>query len=203
MTQFLTNHYLSRAERADFVATNFAPALAGKTLDVGCGEAYLRDHLSHYVGIDIVRTSDILVDLEQGGLPFCSQSFDTALCIDVLEHLESLPTMFQELFRVARQNVIISLPNQYALGWRLKFLRGEVLSKEYSLFPRNRHKWLPSFLEIQTFMRTQVPDNWQIQAEYGYDPPSWWRTGPLYKAMARRYPNLFATTYWVVFEQCL
>ncbi|HXW00585.1 MAG TPA: class I SAM-dependent methyltransferase, partial [Anaerolineae bacterium] len=200
MPKLLMQHYSSRVERAQFIAMNFKPYLIGRVLDVGCAEAFLKKHINQYIGLDITGNPDLLVNLEQTGLPFCDKAFDTVMCIDVLEHLDSLTKVLRDLFRVASQYVIISLPNVYALGWRLKFLRGQVLSKEYSLLPRNRHKWLPSFTETRIFMRTQLPQNWYIKWEFGYYPPAWWRVGPLYKTLALAHPNLLATTYWALFE---
>jgi len=89
----------------------------------------------------------------------------------------------------------------YALGYRLKFLRGQVISKDYSLMSRNRHKWLPSFAEVRSFIRDQLPQDWHIEWEFGYYPRAWWRVGPLYKLLARAYPNLFAPVYWGLFER--
>lgn len=203
MSKSPIGHYLSRAERAQFVITNFTPYLSGRVLDVGCGEAFLREHMASYVGIDIVGKPDVFVNLDRGNLPFANRAFNAVVCIDVLEHIEPLAEVLADLFRVASHYVIISLPNMYALGWRLKFLRGQVISKEYSLTPRNRHKWLPSFSEVCSFVQTQLPQDWHIAWEFGYYPQAWWRMGPVYKLLARTRPNLLATIYWALFEHRL
>lgn len=191
--------YLSRGERAQFVVNNFAAYLTGRVLDVGCGEGFLRRHIPAYVGCDIAGLEDVTVNLDSGFLPFQNGSFCTAVCIDVLEHVEPLGHIFEDLFRVAQENVIVSLPNVYALGYRLKFLQGKVIAKEYSLEPRNRHKWLPSYSETRHFIRRHLPEDWRIRWEFGYYPHAWWRSGPAYGFLADRYPNLFATTYWAHF----
>lgn len=192
-----TGHYSNRAGRAQFAAANFAAYLSGRVLDVGCGEAFLKAHIGHYVGIDIVGAPDVRVDLERGALPFGDRSFDTVICIDVLEHLEEFNDVFAELFRVARRYVIVSLPNMYALGFRLRCLRGRVIAKEYSLMPRNRHKWLPGFSEARDFMRAWLPMKWRIKWEFGYWPPTWWRIG----VVCKLWPGLFATGYWCLLER--
>jgi 2-polyprenyl-3-methyl-5-hydroxy-6-metoxy-1,4-benzoquinol methylase len=203
MPKLPVGHYSSRAERAQFIAMNFAPYLSGRVLDVGCGDAFLEEYVARYVGVDIAGKSDVFVDLERGGLPFRDKSFDAVMCIDVLEHLDPLAEVLAELFRVANRYVVISLPNMYALGYRLKFLRGQVISKEYSLVPRNRHKWLPSFSEVRSFVQARLPQDWHIKWEFGYYPRAWWRVGPVYKLLARSYPNLLATVYWGLFERRL
>lgn len=195
-----TGHYDDRKGRAQFIATNFAPYLSGSVLDVGCGDALFREHLGLYVGCDIAGMPDVLVDLEKGVLPFSDNVFDTVLCIDVLEHVDPLAAVLGDLFRVARRHVIISLPNMYALGWRVRFLRGRVLSKEYSLTPRNRHKWLPSLAEARSLIQARLPEGWRLVWEFGYCPRAWWRVGPLHRFLARVYPNLLATGYWVLLE---
>jgi len=197
----LEGAYFDRKGRAQFIARNFARQLCGRVLDVGCGDALLREHVSNYVGCDIAGNPDVRLDLNTPTLPFRDGAFQTSICTDVLEHIEPMRQVFLELFRVARQYVIISLPNLYALGFRLRFLQGKVLSKEYSLEPRNRQRWLPSLAESRKMIREWLPAGWQIAIEAGYYPPAWWRHGPLYTWWAHRYPNLFAVTYWGVFER--
>ncbi|MFH1501848.1 MAG: methyltransferase domain-containing protein [Candidatus Eisenbacteria bacterium] len=51
-------------------------------------------------------------------LPFADDSFDTALCVDVLEHLDDLHAMFAELVRVSGRRVIVSLPNCWNVARR-------------------------------------------------------------------------------------
>jgi hypothetical protein len=195
----LDGAYFDRTGRARFIAHNFAGQLRGPVLDVGCGDALLRGFVPNYVGCDIAGKPDVRLDLDTGILPFGDGAFQTSVCTDVLEHVEPMRQVFWELFRVARQYVIISLPNLYVLGFRLRFLQGKVLSKEYSLEPRNRHRWLPSFAESSVTIRKWLPAGWTIALETGYYPPAWWRRGPAYTRYAYRYPNLFATTYWGLF----
>ena len=192
--------YLDRAGRAEYIAASFAAWLQGSVLDVGCGDAHLRGHVASYAGLDISGHPDVIADLEQGGLPIRDDAVDTVVCTDVLEHIEPIRSVAGELFRVARSHVIVSIPNMYAVGWRLRFLRGLVLSKEYSLAPRNRHKWLPSYNECRSFIRRELPAEWTVRKEYGYSPQAWWRVGPVRWLLARRFPNLLATAYWAVLE---
>lgn len=201
MFETLEGTFLDRRGRARFIAHNFAEHLQGRVLDVGCGDALLREHVADYVGCDIAGRPDVRLDLDWAGLPFGDGAFDTAVCTDVLEHVEPMRQVFGELFRVAQHSVIISLPNVYALGYRIKFAQGRVISKEYSLEPRNRHRWLPSFSETVVVMRKWLPAGWEIAAEYAYDPQAWWRRGPVYTAWAQKAPNLFATTYWARFAR--
>jgi SAM-dependent methyltransferase len=44
-------------------------------------------------------------------LPFRDQSFDTVLIFEVLEHVADVERVLGEAFRVARKNVLITVPN--------------------------------------------------------------------------------------------
>jgi len=95
--------------------------------DVGCGTGEYIGIASQIgsitTGTDISRTylrracafggTDsrlVLSALGQGRLPFNDQSFDIVLCSEVLEHLEIMDQAIDELFRVSKKTVIISLP---------------------------------------------------------------------------------------------
>jgi hypothetical protein len=106
--------YTDRKTKALYIADKYAPILIGSVLDVGCDQAPLRKLVHQpfrYLGVDRREGSDRVVDLERENLPFSDQQFDTALCTDVLEHLERCHAVFDEVCRVARKHVIISLPN--------------------------------------------------------------------------------------------
>lgn len=200
MLEISLDHYSSRRDRARFIAANFKGCFHGRVLDVGCGDSFLSKYVAQYTGIDITGQPNARVDLERGGLPFSDGAFDTVVCTDVLEHVEPLASVLREIFRVGRRYVIVSLPNVYALGWRLRFLQGHVLSKEYSLTPRNRHKWLPSLTESRVFLKGCLPEGWHVVQEFGYTPRAWWRRGFAHTLLAHAFPNLLATGYWVLFE---
>jgi ubiquinone/menaquinone biosynthesis C-methylase UbiE len=44
-------------------------------------------------------------------LPFPDRSFDTVLVFEVIEHVTNLEKILKEAFRVARKNVLITVPN--------------------------------------------------------------------------------------------
>jgi SAM-dependent methyltransferase len=148
--------YASREERAEFVA---------RRLGEWCGQALLRDHVGGrtYVGIDLVGKPDVVVDLEDGVLPFADCSFETVICTDVLEHVDSLHALFDELIRVCRSYAIISLPNPYGIFARA-VLRRIVLREKGPKGtkmglpierPLDRHKWFYSYGEAERFVRAR------------------------------------------------
>lgn len=150
--------YTCRRTKAEWVASRFAPILGGSVLDVGCDAAHLRGLVarpSEYVGVDLAPPADVVVDLESGRLPLASRSFDAVVCLDVLEHLESIHAMALELCRVSRRWVLVCLPNP------LRCLLDEVITgnqgrlKHYGLplEPRkDRHRWFFGADEAEAFV---------------------------------------------------
>jgi SAM-dependent methyltransferase len=81
-------------------------------LDVGAGQSPWRDWLHrdvHYVGLDIHSASCFgmtprpdLVYFDGRSFPLADRSFDTILCIEVLEHVANPAGLLAEIHRVAR-----------------------------------------------------------------------------------------------------
>lgn len=120
-------------------------------LDIGADKGYLRQHLipsSQYMNIGFGDTIIKYWNLEHFPYPFGDKSFDTVLCLDVLEHLEHIHAAFDECLRLAREHVIISLPNGYMDFYSFlkngKYKGGKQDMKFYGLPlepPEDRHRW--------------------------------------------------------------
>src|SRR5262245_59036946 len=99
----------------------FAPRLQGRMLDVGCGERpyqSLFSHVRRYVGIEhlaavqnidsylevTVKHVASLVDAfaEGENIPFRDASFDSCLCVEVLEHVPQPEPIVAEIRRVLK-----------------------------------------------------------------------------------------------------
>jgi ubiquinone/menaquinone biosynthesis C-methylase UbiE len=199
----------TRAARSEYVARRFQPYFGGKLLDVGCYEAPLRKILSglDYTGVDFVGTPDIELNLEQcGGLPFEDSSFDCVLCIDVLEHLENLHFIFDELIRVSRGHVIVSLPNCWRDA-RRPIERGRGDFVHYGLpaeKPLDRHKWFFNFSQAAAFMRAKAAAHAvELRELFGTEKPK----NPLARTLRRLryseepYNNRYVQTVWAVFSK--
>lgn len=91
-----------------------------RVLDVGCAEGDLLRYLIksgisvQYVGVDLLRAHErtIIVDLQEGGLPFKDKAFDICFCLEVIEHIrmQAAADVIREMKRVARSVILIS-PN--------------------------------------------------------------------------------------------
>jgi SAM-dependent methyltransferase len=100
-----------------------------RVLDAGCGEGVLVDEYADRLdicGVDANYSSARVANGSVTTLPFADASFDRALCLDVLEHLEYVdqPRALAELHRVLRTGgeLIVSVPNLAHLQSRIHFL---------------------------------------------------------------------------------
>ena len=156
-------NYRTRGERAEFLRANFAPFLRGRVLDVGCDMARLRASMCRgdYIGIDMYGDPDVRVHLEEAVLPFGNGSFDTVVCLDVLEHLEHIHQVLSETIRVTRTFAIYSLPNPVGQSWP-RLVRGGGGYDKYGLPlepPQDRHRWFFNYEEARAFLITLAHRN--------------------------------------------
>lgn len=180
--------------RGAFVATSLRQYLPGTVLDVGSGRSseYLKASLGRtYHSLDLASSyqfrrvpvnpsPDAVVDLERGELPFDEKTFDTVICTDVLEHIDNIYRAHDELFRVARRYVIISLPNNwpkligsFLIGRNATHRAGYGLTPQPKAFGQ-RHKYFFNFEEACEFLSGRVPEGYRVcyfdqRFEYGND----------------------------------
>lgn len=198
-----------REARSRYVAERFAPLLRGRVLDVGCFEAPLRALLpeAEYRGIDMAGTPDQVVDLDTGApLPFADNAFDCVLCIDVLEHLEHLHGVFDELWRVSRKHILLSLPNCWRDA-RRPIERGRGEFGHYGLpvtAPVDRHRWFFSLTQAADFLAAGAERHGgEIVELFATEKPT---PALLRRARRLRYPgdryrNRYLNTLWCVLRK--
>lgn len=175
--------YAHPSGRAHFIIEEFADLLGGRLLDVGggssvevfkkhLGDRYYALDLEHSYTLGESRTGtahDKVLNLEAGILPFEDESFDTVICTDVLEHIDNIYEAYDELFRVARRYVIISLPNNWP-GMLNSFLAGHNISHSagYGLppqpkLPGQRHKYFFNLEEACDFLVGRMPRRFRVR----------------------------------------
>ena len=159
-----------REQRIRFIWETYGQILNGRAiLDVGADECRLKRYLdadSTYWGIGLGGCPDETVDLDRNGIPCGDGTYDIVLCLDVLEHLENIHRTFDELCRVSRRHVLISLPNPLGgLLTRLtrfpEYAPGR-LAKFYGLPaepPEDRHRWFFDVDEAERFVRVRAAHN--------------------------------------------
>jgi SAM-dependent methyltransferase len=198
----------SRDEMGKFlgVVRAFPEIWDGLVLDVGCRSGNLKGALLnrkvHYWGLDLLPPADVIGDIEVG-LPFGKVTFDTVVALDVLEHTDNIYQAFRELCRVARQYVVIGLPNVYELKSRIKFLLGQRLSGKYGLpldSPDDRHRWLFSLQEARAFTHTiGQRQGFEVCAEGSFVGPRRGSTGARF--IVSLVPNLLSPWYIVLLHR--
>jgi len=109
------------AAYSPFIA--FVKRLAGKKiLDFGCGYGAYSYELNKLdfkcVGVDIneeyikiAREKGVDAHLIKDELPFNEKSFDTVIMFELLEHVQNPDKILKEAKRVARKNILITVPN--------------------------------------------------------------------------------------------
>jgi len=95
-------------------------AVAGTVLDVGSGRGFYAHHLrskgAQVIAVDYhpARTAGFpVVQARLNALPFPHATFDTVLAFDVLEHEIEEKQALEELCRVVRKRLLISVPNAH------------------------------------------------------------------------------------------
>ena len=117
-------HYKSEQHQWDRIYTMMGKVRGKKVLEVGAGDGYCVEVLKKQ-GFDVSATEvsqirlkrmkDKGIDAVYGDinkLPFEDNSYDTVICGEVLEHIDSIGKGFSELERVCKPDgiIIISLP---------------------------------------------------------------------------------------------
>jgi SAM-dependent methyltransferase len=125
--------YLAKLKAVRAYLDALAPGT--RVLDAGCGEGVLVDEYAGRLAIAGLDTNYKSARVTTGSLmalPFPDASFERALCLDVLEHLqyEDQPKALAELYRVLAPGgeLLVSIPNLAHLQSRIQFLlRGRLI----------------------------------------------------------------------------
>ena len=98
----------------------FLPTLAGRVLDVGCGNkpyaVWLNSAKVEHIGIDVYPGSQVDIVVKPGeSWPLETSSFDAVLCTQVLEHVANLNEALSEIHRVLKPNgiLVVTIPFIY------------------------------------------------------------------------------------------
>jgi SAM-dependent methyltransferase len=132
-------------------------ALNGKVLDVGAGESPWREWLSpsaSYYGIDVGNAEEFgmhgarkdITYYDGRTIPFPDATFDGAICVEVLEHVEQPDFLVAEVARCLKKNAPLLL----TVPWSA---RRHHTPHDYHRFTRER---LESLLRANGFTEIQI-----------------------------------------------
>ena len=160
-------------------------------IDVGCGEGVLVEEYADRLAIEGVDLNYESAHVRLGSLtdlPAESGSFDHALCLDALEHLEprDQPKAFSELFRilVPGGELLVSVPNLAHLQSRIHFLLVGRLIRTAS---EAKH---PGDRPVADYLRLARAAGFHVVRRRGIFP-----TVPIVTRMIRRHPKKLALVH--------
>jgi methionine biosynthesis protein MetW len=189
-------------------------------LDVGCGagNSYAPSVVAatrSYVGVDVSVAAveqaqaaglDARVIDDAAALPFDDESFDLAICVEVLEHLFEPGQVAREIWRVLRPGgaLVASAPN--AVYWRHRLNAmlgrwnpaGDALSIEQPW--RDPHIRFFSLASMERMLLTAGFSTAEADAHGGCfldhltSRPTAFGQGRAYRAAERRFPSLLGMT---------
>lgn len=212
------NHIISGYNRqkiaADLIKKSFR-----SVLDIGSDiDTPLREFLPsdiEYQGLDFLgETEDVKKwDLEKG-LPFEDKSYDVVFAIESLEHLENIHFMLEEIKRVARNEIVIALPNMNHWIYRIRHLLGQEILLKYKLYNNaeewvskwrqglgDRHRWFTIRKQSIEFIRINAK-GYKIEMGhhfYPYKRVRFLRT--IDKLLSKIFPELFVYTIYFHLEK--
>ena len=124
LIRFLTDRFLAAFD--GLLAGVAADPAVGQVLEVGCGEGEIADRLAarfdQVAALDLPdaglrrewakRRGVIFVHGDAGRLPYADASFDLVVAVEVLEHLRDPDRGLEELARVTRRHLLLSVPRE-------------------------------------------------------------------------------------------
>ncbi|MEX0919948.1 MAG: class I SAM-dependent methyltransferase, partial [Candidatus Pacearchaeota archaeon] len=189
------------------INNSYSQFLKGKILDIGCNECIVPKKLDidkkDYYGVDfdgdalkICRKKGFRVkqvNLELEDLPYNKNSFDSFICMDILEHLQDPLSATNKIKKTLKPGAvgIISLPNDLNLTNLSKILFfGKSLVVKHKVWDPHTHLHFPSVSESKKF----VEENFNI-ISITYRPSNF--TVPLLpkkikEVLAKIFPRFFA-----------
>jgi 2-polyprenyl-3-methyl-5-hydroxy-6-metoxy-1,4-benzoquinol methylase len=139
ITQVKTDRALISAGSSNDViyrsVANLISTLAGKVIDVGCGQGNFLKFLDlskqQYIGADIIRYPEfpqdrtfIESDLDTGKIKLPDNYAEVVCSIEAIEHLENPRAFMRELVRITAPGgtIVVTTPNQLSLLSKLTLI---------------------------------------------------------------------------------
>lgn len=177
-----------------------------RVLDVGCGDGLFLGMLNkkgfEAYGVDMSEDGvrkcrekgldAVVYDASRGKLPFDNNVFDSVSLLDILEHLYDPQDLLQEVVRVSKKYVIVSVPNFNSLPARLQALLGTVPENNR---PNKGHVYWFNYNNLANMLKK---NNLEISLLVGntfFEHKPF--VGPMMKVLAKHFPSIFALSFVV------
>ena len=116
--------YNSEKIRAVYLIKNYRKYLKNSILDVGSGGSPIvlkKEFNNRYTSLDIAETRckpDIFSDFENNNLPLSNNSYETVLCMDCLEHVENIHSLFFDEMYITPSYIHNDLIFRFYIDWK-------------------------------------------------------------------------------------
>ena len=108
----ISHNFLIRNMLRKAISIRAEKYLEGRLVDIGCGtkqyQSLIEPHVIEHIGIDHEQTLHDKSNIDIFGtaydIPVKNNSFDSALCTEVLEHLEEPAEFIRECWRILKPN---------------------------------------------------------------------------------------------------
>jgi len=174
------NKYETRNPVEKFLMSRFFSGLSemtagleGNIVDMGCGEGYVLKFLGHQLqgnlfGLDLYP--EVLQTAKKNNdagfaaasiyqTPLKNKSVDTVLCLEILEHLEEPKRALQEMIRVSKKYIILSVP--WEPFWRIGNMARLKYLSDFGNTPGHLQHWTGR--SFKKFLTQFSPKNIEIK----------------------------------------
>lgn len=176
-----TTRYRPRKEQHYGVLLDtFKEAVKGSIIDMGSRDDTFERRLGRSVARFDKNNPELPVfDWEKEPLPVGDKSYDTVVCLDTLEHIDRIHFATDDLFRVAKESVIISLPNCWKRMVKAS-AQGRWGHGGYGIpleAPFDRHRWFFSTEEAFDFLVYRAEKSGWTPSRVCFHTPAeaWWQ----------------------------
>lgn len=187
--------------------------LEGEVIDVGSRSSELLERLTGVKGDLVDKHNRNLPnwDWEKNNVPAPDGSYETVICYDTLEHIDNFHDGFEDILRLSKNYVLISLPNNWKKALN-EFIKGRGRWASYGIppeKPHDRHKWFFNTEDVEDFIYYHsAPErgNYEVLDVRYHIPKTIWRIKLIYPLLRfilpeYQYKNLFVETVFVVLKK--
>lgn len=207
VTQFENNRWSQDVQKPEFRHTaSLELIIEGPVLDIGCGDGLFMTML-HEKGIESegLDLSSVAVahakekgqvasvcDFTTQPLPYPDKSFPVVCALDVLEHVYDPESLLTEMARVAKEGIVISVPNFSSFPARIQTLMGKTPENNR---PNKGHVYWFTYSVLQELIHKTGGEIVELKVNGIWEHV--FIMGHVLKYLAKTFPSLFGLSFVV------